>query len=747
MLLFALACAELPTRNLPDLTEVSPAPARMHRLTDAHWRNSVQDLTGVRYEGALPQDYSVYGFTTVGAGEITIAPYDLELYESAAWDVAMAMELDVCEGCEDGWMAEFGSRVLRRPVTGEELEDWRALQVSVEEVGNRDLALEATVAAMLLSPHFLFRVEVGEQHPEREDWRRYTREELAARVSYFVLGSTPDAELLAADLHDDVILEQQVRRLLMTEQARDNLADFFAEFLEMEELELVTKDASLYPQFNASLREEMRQEVRWLFVQTAFEQPTDFRAVLSSNESQVGPGLAALYGTDEGLVTLDRGGILGRAGFLTTQSHSTLTSPTLRGKFVRAKLLCQDIPAPPAGVETELDPLVEGSLRDRLEEHRSNPQCASCHDAMDPIGFALERFDPIGAWRADDNGYAIDTTATIDGVDVDGAAELGAALAEHPAVPGCMSLRTWRYATGSLETTGERPALNHIEDAWVTGGLEFQDLVVEIVLSEGFRNLEPPEANCDRLERCDGLDQDCDGLVDEGVVRSCEATWGAGIQLCEDEVWQDCVGPEAPDEVCDGLDQDDDGAIDEGLDVAVLSVSVTDLEDEHGGCDGSHSPDCNASVNRWCAGHDCWTTGYGPTHDGQVTCYANERIQVIETSYSHLGGFHEGCTEGLSPNCNAAVHRWCRDEMGMTTGFGPLENYYDYFLAACVPNATVLVTSYTTMANYVSTCDGGIERMGAHCNTAILEWCQDQGFTSGFGPLENSGDVLYVGCR
>ena len=149
MLLFALACAELPTRNLPDLTEVSPAPARMHRLTDAHWRNSVQDLTGVRYEGALPQDYSVYGFTTVGAGEITIAPYDLELYESAAWDVAMAMELDVCEGCEDGWMAEFGSRVLRRPVTGEELEDWRALQVSVEEVGNRDLALEATVAAML----------------------------------------------------------------------------------------------------------------------------------------------------------------------------------------------------------------------------------------------------------------------------------------------------------------------------------------------------------------------------------------------------------------------------------------------------------------------------------------------------------------------------------------------------------------------------------------------------------------------
>lgn len=793
--------------DVPDeVVPFAPAPATIVRLTDVEWRNSAEDLFGVRYEGRLPLDFRLLNYARVGGSQVTIPPADLDLYEAAAWDVARTAVPDasVVEGsigadpsdlvAVRARLVPLLTRAWRRPPTTTELDGlvdrWSGVRTLTSDDG---VAMQATIAAVLLSPDFLFRIEVGEPDPDHEGWRRLGEYELAARLASFLTASVPDQALIDAAASgsldgDPDAVGAQAERLLNTPRARRSLAAFFGETVQLEELDAVTKDGELYPEFTAALRAEMRAEVEDLFTDVAFDRDADLRELLTTTRTEAGPLLSDLYGIGSSTeVPPERGGVLGRAAFLTIESHNTLTSPTNRGKFVRTRLLCQPIAPPPPGVNTDLGAVEGDTLREKLEQHAVDAACAPCHTLMDPIGFGLEHFDPIGRWRDTDAGFPIDATGEIAGVPFDGAAGLGQVVSEHEDFSRCLATELYRYANAAVERDEDDVVIDAIDADFSDAGRRLRPLVLAIVESEGFRTVAAPEAedcategqtrSCESAcgagtetchdgswkgctapaaatEVCDGRDQDCDGDADEDLERTCTGAFGAGTQVCQDGGWSDCAEPAAPIEVCNGVDDDRDGATDEELAARLEPFTATELATEgHYACDvnaDAWSPACHAAVHRGCAARGCAVTGFGPVAvDGpewSVTCLDDTRADVVGTSFTELSGFHYGCNAGYRQGgaCNAAISRLCSSR-GLGTGYGPVENAGDAATVVCVPGATVLESSYSALSGLGGGCDGG-SRWGAACDRAIHEWCVGQGYGSGFGPLENSGDLAIVAC-
>jgi len=184
-----------------------------------------------------------------------------------------------------------------------------------------------------------------------------------------------------------------------------------------------------------------------------------------------------------------RAGLLGQGAWLTVTSHPSRTSPVKRGKWVLANLLCQEPPPPPPNVPAlEEGGNTEGSVRERMERHRSDPMCASCHSAMDPIGFGLENFDAIGEWRQDDGGYPIDASGTLlSGASFDGPRELESALRDDPALGDCVTKRAFVYALGRGETDADECDLAAIAEDFADRGYDLTELLLGIATSDAFR--------------------------------------------------------------------------------------------------------------------------------------------------------------------------------------------------------------------------------------------------------------------
>ena len=721
--------------------------------------------------------------------------------------------------CIGAGILELGRQLWRRPLERSEIERLTSLYDAIRgrstTEGSHHKALASVVSALIQAPDFAFRVEIGEPDPEqpagqvRAIWR-YTSDEMASRLSYFIWGTSPDEGLRDAADNGSLLTEQGLRaqavRLLNDPRAIPHFKAYFDELVGLEYLETVSKNADLFPSFSDSLRTSMRAEINDLFASVAFDRDTDFRELLTSTESSVDHELAALYGVsldaqlppgERVTVTLpveqSRGGLLGRAAPLALFSHATVNSPTFRGRFVRSGLLCQDVPPPPEGVVTELEEQPAGeqqTLRERLQRHATDPQCAGCHQLMDPLGFPLERFDPIGRFRDLDNGQPIDATGELDGVVVDGAAALGRAVANAPAFSNCMTRRLYRYAVSHLENNDEISLISEIDDRFsMDHNYRFKALVLDIVVSDAFRRLsahtptmdedgnEVVVEGCGGIERCDGEDNDCDGVVDEGAVKACENDCGwHGLSTCEAGQWNSCELGDGPTEICDGQDNDCDGDIDEDVAEApevcdgqdndcdgttdedvgssVHEVRFDVLTDLHDGCrsDQRDTSHCNAAINRYCRNLGCGGTGFGPIESGwqsvNVLCLPDALVQQQQVTYATLAGRHAVCDgqrEGVGPNCNAAIHRHC-SETGRRTGFGPLERGRDNLHIACVPSADVVHTTYTELSEFHGDCHQDGERIGPHCNAAINRMCSARGFRSGWGPLENSGDIAVIAC-
>ncbi len=306
----------------------------------------------------------------------------------------------------------------------------------------------------------------------------------------------------AGDLDGQQGLREAAFALLERDEARGALADFSEELLKLTELDGLPKDAATFPTYSPELAAAMREETR-LFIQHVAFEGGDFSELFDADYTFVNDVMAAHYGIpgDFGaeFVRVDlppeqkRGGILGHASVLSLLSHVTSTSPTLRGKFIRETVLCQVIPPPPPEVVTDLPAGEGGTMRERLEIHMSEPSCAACHAMMDPLGFGLESYDGIGAYRTLDNGFPIDDTADLDGSTFAGAQELGALLKENPASTTCLLRNLYRHGSGHLESPDEFDELALVSQTFAEDGYQLDLALADLVASPAFRFVGSPQ--------------------------------------------------------------------------------------------------------------------------------------------------------------------------------------------------------------------------------------------------------------
>lgn len=508
----------------PIPTTTEPAPAAMRRLTAAQYDATMRALFGddVVVPVALEADTPLNGFVAIGSARATISPRAAELYEQAALAVAETALTDparresivpctpsatVDSTCAREFVESFGRRAWRRPLAIDEVDRYVAIaDESARVLGDFHEGLAMATAGLLQSPNFLFRVEIGETGPDGR--RRYSSVEMASRLSYLIWNGPPDEALLAAaergDLLDPVRLREEAERMVAMPQSRGALRDFFSELLRLEGLDRLPQDPDEFPAMSGTIGAAMRESTLRTIEHHLLESHRSYRDLFTTREVYVNAELAALYGVempaDAGewaLATLPaegpRAGLLGHGSLLALFSHSHASSPTVRGKFVREALLCQSIPAPPDDVGELPEPSPDlPTMRERLQEHRTNPACASCHSITDPIGLGLENFDAIGAFRELENGARIDPSGELDGIWFDDARGLGEALAAHPNVTTCLVRNLYRYGSGHVETRGEEPTIQELAGAFAASPA-LDTLLVELVTSDGFRFAGSPE--------------------------------------------------------------------------------------------------------------------------------------------------------------------------------------------------------------------------------------------------------------
>jgi Protein of unknown function (DUF1592)/Protein of unknown function (DUF1588)/Protein of unknown function (DUF1585) len=328
--------------------------------------------------------------------------------------------------------------------------------------------------------------------------------ELASRLSFFLWSSIPDDELLKVAsqgrLTDPAVLEQQVRRMLASDRARTLVSNFAGQWLQLRNVRSVLPNSDEFPDFDDNLRQGFRRETELLF-ESVMREDRNVLDLLRADYTFVNERLAQHYGipnvygsyfrrvpiTDEA-----RKGLLGQGSILALTSHAERTSPVLRGKWVLENIVGTPPPPPPPDVPT-LKENEEGqkprTMREQMAEHRANPVCASCHKVMDPIGFALENFDAVGAWRTREAGGPVDASGELaDGTKVDGVVTLRAALLSRPDVfVGTMTEKLLTYALGRGLDYHDMPVVRSIVRQSGAGGYRFSSLVLGIVNSVPFQ--------------------------------------------------------------------------------------------------------------------------------------------------------------------------------------------------------------------------------------------------------------------
>jgi hypothetical protein len=364
------------------------------------------------------------------------------------------------------------------------------------------LGLEFGLAALLMSPNFLYRPELGEDG-------RLTSYELASKLSYFLWDTMPDAELfnLAEDgsLLNSKNLEEQVDRMMEDSRVLQGLDAFFTDLLDLDLLDEMSKDPLIYKHMNVELSAAAREETLRVISDIVLEQDTDYRQLFTTQWTWVDRRLSAIYDIQApnmdgfGWVQLpaDQGrrGLLGHASILSLYAHAVSSSVTLRGIFVREKLLCHHIPPPPADINTSIPEasVAMPTMRERVSQHLEDPSCATCHEITDLIGLGLENFDGIARWRTSENGSLIDPSGDLDGEAFGDAWSLGAVLGRHPDIGPCLSRNLFAYANHRVPQWEERELLDWHAEGFSKSGHRVAFLMRDIALSDGFSAAPPVE--------------------------------------------------------------------------------------------------------------------------------------------------------------------------------------------------------------------------------------------------------------
>jgi hypothetical protein len=409
--------------------------------------------------------------------------------------------------CAGDNLARLATRGWRVPVTAasEEAAQLLAFYDRGNALGGFEIGMQYAIARLLMDPRFLYQIEDQPEGLAPGTVYPISDIELASRLSFFLWSSIPDEELLTlaseGRLHERDVLERQVRRMLYDDKAEALVRNFAGQWLMLRELDAAQPQD---PAFSAQLLDAFRQETELLFGDLVREN-RGVLSLLDNDYTWLNERLARHYGIDDVRgdymrrvslpVDSPRRGLLGHGSILTATSVANRTSPVVRGAWIVEELLGAPVPTPPPDVETDLGDenvpaggLVD-TLRDRLELHRANPSCASCHQIMDPIGLALENFDLIGRWRTEENGKALNTTTElIDGTRIDGPTTLRHALLDRgDAVASTIIEKLLSYALGRHLHAQDMAAVRNIAAGAMENEYRFSDIVIGIVESTPFR--------------------------------------------------------------------------------------------------------------------------------------------------------------------------------------------------------------------------------------------------------------------
>ena len=497
------------------------------RLNRAEFARTVLDLTGVEIDPSayLPPDTISDGFDNI-ADVQAFSPTLVSGYLRAAAAVSRRAVADrspaifVCrparatddDACANRILTRLASAALRGTATADDAADLRRFYRDGRDSGGFDNGIRLAVQALLVHPRFLFRIERSGSAPGAA----LDSMAIASRLSFFLWGAAPDAALIdaarAGVLGTAAGRRAQAARLLRDRRSQALATRFARQWLRLQDLETLRPDPRRFPGFDEALARSMRRETE-LFFDSIVREDRSVLTLFDASYTFVDERLARLYGI-AGVtgstfrrvsVADDRRGLLGQASVLASTSVADRTSPVLRGKWVMEVLLGSPPPPPPPNVPA-LDDSVKAvrdgtplSTRQRIEEHRRNPACASCHKVIDPIGLALERFDAIGAWRDADNGVPIDAVAELyDGQVIDGAGGLRRALLRREDVLlRNFAARLLTYATGRRLDYRDMPAVRAIVAAAAAQQYRLSAFVAAVVDSAAFTMSAPAEAGED----------------------------------------------------------------------------------------------------------------------------------------------------------------------------------------------------------------------------------------------------------
>src|SRR5690606_34214643 len=353
--------------------------------------------------------------------------------------------------CAREILALLARRAYRRPIDNADLERLMPFYEKGRANGTFETGIQLALRRILASPSFVFRVEPEPPHVAPGEAYAIGDVELATRLSFFLWSSLPDDELLAlaerGELGDETVLRAQVHRMLADPKAWAFVENFAGQWLHLRNLDNINPNSDEFPDFDNNLRQGFKRETQ-LFFASIMNEDRSLLDLMTADYTFVDERLAKHYGipnvygshfrrVELGEEFAARRGLLGKGGILMATSHADRTAPTLRGKWLLENLLGAPPPPPPAnvpGLETG-EGAAPTTMRERLEAHRANPACASCHAIMDPLGLAMENFDAVGAWRTFEAGRPIDSHGVFtDGSPVDGAAELREALLSDPSI-------------------------------------------------------------------------------------------------------------------------------------------------------------------------------------------------------------------------------------------------------------------------------------------------------------------------
>jgi Protein of unknown function (DUF1592)/Protein of unknown function (DUF1588)/Protein of unknown function (DUF1587)/Protein of unknown function (DUF1595)/Protein of unknown function (DUF1585) len=495
----------------------------LHRLTHSQYNHTIRDLLGDQSAPAdqFPPEDFVNGFKNQTEGQ-ALSPILIDAYSGAAERLGRAAfhngdshRLIPCKPsvpCRTQFVREFGKKAFRRPLSASEQKRYETLMATETDFLK---GAQLVVETMLQSPNFLFWM-YSTPDPKLEPYAT------ASRLSYTLWDTMPDPELIRSaekgELATKEGVENTARRMLDHQHAHEALDEFTSQWLRFDRLTTASKDRRKFPLYTRETARAMTDEAR-AFISDLVWNGRNFMTAFTADYGYVSPELASIYGVPAPAKEIERipfpkgserAGLLGQGLFLALTAKPDETSPTARGLFVREQFLCQHVPDPPPGVNTNLPPVSADNPqtnRERMSAHATNATCAGCHKLMDPIGFGFEKFDAVGARRdkltlefrePGENGAVktvsldLDTNGNIAGIpdsQFSAPADMGPILAKSAQCQECIVKQYFRYSAGRREGPADLALIRQALQRFQASQFQFKELILAITATEGTSNV------------------------------------------------------------------------------------------------------------------------------------------------------------------------------------------------------------------------------------------------------------------